>query len=686
MKQRRTAPAPKAADAAPKRAGRGWRSGLPPGIFIFLAVAAFYIWTATSSQLPFNWTEKKTDHYNLLADGFLNGHLYLAVDPPKELLALRDPYDPQANVKYRLHDASLYNGHYYIYFGPVPVLTLYVPWKLVTGLYMPTNFATILFCLAGYVFSCLLLFALLKAYRIQLSWFQKRLVIAALGLCQLTPILLRRAFVYEAAAAAGFCFAMAGLYYLARYVLTAQARTWHVVLAGLFLGLTPGCRPNYVAFIAVIGVFYLWYLARTRGLRGSALLRELYRFGAPIAVCAVLMLWYNYARFGNPLNIGQVYQLIGSVPDRGVTTKVSNLLPGLYKLLVQLPVWVRHFPFFELAVAGNFGAEPWPPGYDHIEALTGLLPTCPLCLLGLVVGYALWRWRASLSPALHFVLAAILCAAIVNCLAVVLTVNQVAERYEMDFGPELLVLSLFVGLALIMRVQQKRPRIAWEGALAVAVCATALLQALLSISGYDRQLMVENEPAFIDLAHFFGEQETTLRRVVAGLDMRGTITFQGRPAGLQEALLTTGVPRRNNCVLVEYLGGNHLRLGEYMSGRGTIWGPPVAVIPGKAYAMELSYRGADGILKIKMDELVPLHHRTYVFPIAYVDATVLRNDIGMPPGLQPFSGVLNADLGLQFRGTGANGSAELWRGRYFDAKESDRIASLLPTTQQVRTR
>ena len=77
---------------------------------MFLSVAAFYIWTAVSSQGGVKWEAGANEHYNLLAEGFLSGHLYLAQAPAKELLALKDPLDPVANAPYRLHDASLYQG------------------------------------------------------------------------------------------------------------------------------------------------------------------------------------------------------------------------------------------------------------------------------------------------------------------------------------------------------------------------------------------------------------------------------------------------------------------------------------------------------------------------------------------------------------------------------------------------
>ena len=70
---------------------------------------------------------REGDYYNLLVDGFRHGHLYLPVKPEPELLALENPYDPVANAAYRLLDPSLYNGRYYLYFGPVPAVVRSCP-------------------------------------------------------------------------------------------------------------------------------------------------------------------------------------------------------------------------------------------------------------------------------------------------------------------------------------------------------------------------------------------------------------------------------------------------------------------------------------------------------------------------------------------------------------------------------
>ena len=67
--------------------------------------------------------------YNLLAKGYLSGHLSLSILPAPELLALPDPYDPIANARLRIWDATLFKGRYYLYFGPTPALLLFAPFR-----------------------------------------------------------------------------------------------------------------------------------------------------------------------------------------------------------------------------------------------------------------------------------------------------------------------------------------------------------------------------------------------------------------------------------------------------------------------------------------------------------------------------------------------------------------------------
>ena len=131
---------------------------------LFLGISAFHFASAygigPASKLT--WGGRTAEHYALLTDAFLAGRTSLLVRPDPELLALSNPYDPVANVNYRLHDASLYGGKYYLYFGPAPAIVLFVPYKVLTGSHLPARAAVALFCIGGFACSCALFFLLVK--------------------------------------------------------------------------------------------------------------------------------------------------------------------------------------------------------------------------------------------------------------------------------------------------------------------------------------------------------------------------------------------------------------------------------------------------------------------------------------------------------------------------------------------
>ncbi len=120
---------------------------------IFAGIVWFYGYIGIPPGHWEHFTRKNSDYYNLLVEGFLDGHLGFKVKPTPAMMALADPYDPaqrQQTGETDWHDASYYKGSYYLYFGVAPAITLLLPVRLFTGVYFPQNLATVLFCSGGY--------------------------------------------------------------------------------------------------------------------------------------------------------------------------------------------------------------------------------------------------------------------------------------------------------------------------------------------------------------------------------------------------------------------------------------------------------------------------------------------------------------------------------------------------------
>ena len=81
----------------------------------------------------------------MLAQAMAKGQLYLEEEPPQWLKDMEDPYDKGARDEAQketgepyLFDVAYHDGHYYVYFGVVPVLLFYLPFYLLTGANFPT--------------------------------------------------------------------------------------------------------------------------------------------------------------------------------------------------------------------------------------------------------------------------------------------------------------------------------------------------------------------------------------------------------------------------------------------------------------------------------------------------------------------------------------------------------------------
>jgi hypothetical protein len=600
---------------------------------IIAAVAAFYCWTATSSGTGFQWGERQTDYYNLQAEAFQAGQIALLVTPKPELLALPNPYDAKANAAYRLYDASLYKGKYYLYFGPVPVLTLFLPWKAITGSGIPAGFSIVVFLTAGYIFSCLLLFQLLRASGVRAPMLLRCVAVVCLGLCQAAPILLRRPEIYEVAIAAALCFSMGGLYFLTRRILQDDEGPATAVLSGLFLGLAAGCRPHFSVVAIVVAAVYL-------GHRRKVLLREAGFFGGPIVMCGLLLAWYNYVRFDSPFEFGIQHQLTFTTIEPGIPADFRNLLSALYSYLCAAPRWTQDFPYLKLATRAPF----WLPPKYYVERAAGLVGLTPLylgCLLPIFWRSARDWFSARVRLAVILVYASGATALVVLCL-----LGWFVMRYVVDFAPALLVVSLFLWLWVAARAPLPWMR-SGARAMLLAGCAWGVfVNAALSINGYANGLVERNPEAYYSLASFFGQKDEAIARPVRELTTQAFVTFTRKPAGAREALLTTGSPEEADFVFVEHQGSQRLRFA-YSQWRGKIvYGPELTIVPRREYSLSIRYDGDAGALAVYLGDALVLEHATRLHPTSRVEVSAGDDPLRGPRNIKRWSGSLRVVAGV----------------------------------------
>lgn len=453
-----------------------------------LVVCAFYFWTAYSSPS----VTPGTGYYTLLTDGFLDGQTNLPIEPPPQLVALPDPYDPAQNAPYLLTDVVYFEGHYYLYFGPTPVLLVHLPLRAV-GVVATDALATALLCSVGFIFALLLMRFLIERYRPQTSLTTRVVVGVVLGFANVAPFLLRRPAVWEEAIAGGYCCILAGLYLTLTGALRERPSLWRLAGGSLALGLAVGARPHLILALPIW--IWAWNAAvRADGFTRRGALRVGAAALAPLGVCLLLLGIYNAVRFGSLVEFGSNYQLGGGWNPRLYDRfDLDRLAPGAFSYLLAPPRFGLVFPFVALdpAYTGVI-----PPEFIS-EPVAGALATTPIALLAFAAPVMLvvlrGRAREDMKLASLLVLVAVLVL-----LAPILNFIGGTQRYGVDFVTLLLLASLLVWLRVEGAVSGRAFLRRASRTVAALACAFAVFCGLaLSMTGYWDGLRTAN-PATYD--------------------------------------------------------------------------------------------------------------------------------------------------------------------------------------------
>ena len=382
------------------------------------------------------------DQYEEIADAFLKGQLHFDVEVDPALLELENPYDRDARIEAGVEgrqwddmwDHAYYDGHYYMYFGVVPVLLLFMPYRVITGNPLTTYHATQIFT-AFFVAGLFLLFAYLTkkffpkmplAVYLLLS---TAVAVMSVWYCVAYPAL------YCTAISSALCMMIWSLYFFVRAVFDegTTPKTFIFSAAGSLLGaLAFGCRPTIaLGNLMVIPLFITF--VRNRKLTGAqwgytALCALPY-----VAVAAGLM-WYNNARFGDPFEFGQSYQM--TVADQ---TKYGDLAHVNWK-----------------AVGTVLGDALFRSDCDPLDY--GFFVTFPILLLGIIgalrKGSRSYLMKSGLGLMIPF---AVLTTIIIVVMSILWT-PYLLPRYTMDYL-WLMGIALFVGVGALYQREKVNPRL-----------------------------------------------------------------------------------------------------------------------------------------------------------------------------------------------------------------------------------
>lgn len=295
------------------------------------------------------WPHHK--QYQELAEAIAGGSFSLAAQPSEGLLQAENPYDTiylQANgIPYQA-DYAYREGKYYVYFGIVPELLLYLPCYLLTGHHLPNY-------LAVFIFYCGFILAVFAFYReVVKHWFVNTPFFLYLMACVLTVcsgnylFVIARPDLYDTPIMAANMFTVAGLWLWikGKYTLHPRHRKVAYLLGSFCMALVAGCRPQMLLF-SFLAVPLFWdEVVKKRELFGRKNPLETISICLPYLLVAAGIMYYNAARFGSPFDFGVAY----SLTSNDMTRRGFNLhqaLLGVWHYFFNPPAVSSEFPFLQ---------------------------------------------------------------------------------------------------------------------------------------------------------------------------------------------------------------------------------------------------------------------------------------------------------------------------------------------------
>ena len=247
-----------------------------PQLAFLFALVAYFLLSAMGGN-PFR--VRSAAYFNYLADAFLHGQLYLRLIPKT------------------IHDLSLYQGHLYLYWPPMPAVIL-MPLVAIFGAGFSDVFFGVVVAALNVAVVAALLRAVDRAGLIRIGPGARALLVLFFALGTVQVILALFGKVWFTAQLVGLLFV--GLAYLSAIYLKGM---FSFLITGLLIACATLTR-NHLLFTGIWPAYHL--IAKNWKDRP-----RLYLYMAagvlPLLILGSLFLYYNDARFGSPFELGIRY-------------------------------------------------------------------------------------------------------------------------------------------------------------------------------------------------------------------------------------------------------------------------------------------------------------------------------------------------------------------------------------------
>jgi hypothetical protein len=329
------------------------------GAHVLLAVLLVYS-LAFATHFTFRFEPLAfMDHYRYLANGFAHHHIYGCDAQGRPL--------PVGCI-----DCLNYYGKVYYPYGPLPALFQLL---LINLLGLRVTDGAIVWGVCAITLYAAFWIARWYAHNLLALTPQAATVAASafVAVAGTTDIFLHTSTVpysWSQACATGQLLNLLSAFLLIRAVHTGKPRG--ILWAGILCGLSFLSKQNYLPGFLAGCALLLWTASRARW-SGRHMLTRLASFVIPVFLCAAMLLWYNFARFGSAIETGfQYLNASEKAPQPYQMPQVHRIPYNLYNHFVAgFTIRTSDFPFV-MGNSSNFG------GINTKDGSGGLLHNFPI--------------------------------------------------------------------------------------------------------------------------------------------------------------------------------------------------------------------------------------------------------------------------------------------------------------------
>ncbi len=443
---------------------------------------------------------KHHNQYDDLAQAILQGKTYIDNnDIPQSLHDMKNPYDRVARYYYEHAtgdkygwDVAYYNGHYYVYFGIVPLLLMYLPCRLLFDAPFPSALGVVIFAILFSIAVFKLLGLICEKYFKKTSVGTYLLLSMAFINCCCLMFLVKRPDFYSVPIITGMTFILTGFYFWLKGKDNPKKQNLNFLLGSLCCALAVGCRPQFVLLSALALPIFMGYFFKGMHIKEKSGILNLLSLALPYVIVASGIMYYNYIRFGSPFDFGSSYNLTtNDVTRRGFDMGRTGL--GIFTYLFQPPQFTAIFPFIKSAAVETNYVGRTVKEY----CFGGLITSLPIL------------WFTGVLPKVKSILKekklyAFTLTLLLIGVALVIADTQAGgllQRYYCDFGFVFFLAAVLVILALCEKVKSKDGIKNLNTIIYALTVISVIYSALLVFSVADATIDTLNPTLFGKISH-----------------------------------------------------------------------------------------------------------------------------------------------------------------------------------------